>query len=427
MLTLQEIAQATDGELHGDPNSLVNRVSTDSRTIQPGELYVALIGERFDGHQFIPQLEGKNPIVYSHGEAQAPSLKVTDTLQGYGRIANAWRRKWGGKVVAITGSSGKTSTKEWVAWLLAQSQSVHKTQANHNNEIGLPQTLLGLRETHALAVVEMGMRGPGEIRALAKIAEPDIGIITNIGKAHIGRLGSQEAIAQAKGELFEELNGGLAIANGDDPLALALNPTLTYGLGENCQIRATEIQEGVYEAAGCRFTLPDPGIHHVYNALAAIACAVALRLPLPEKLDFPRMELGGRAQVSEWQDIHLHDETYNANPDSMRAAMGGFFKAPGRHVVVLGEMGELGDASEQEHLELGRYLSQYSVSLLVTLGETAALYGRHAGCPHQNVATPEEAAEVLRQHLAPGDRVLFKGSRSAKIEQVLKHLQGSHA
>lgn len=428
MFDLAEIQALTGGTLLGDPAKAIDGISTDTRTIREGDLYLALRGERFDGHSFLPSIQGTHAVIFQDGDACAPSIKVEDTLLAYGQLARGWRKKWGGIVVAVTGSSGKTSTKEAIASLLSLYGKTAKTEGNFNNEIGLPKTLLAIEKDARFAVVEMGMRGMGEIRALAKLALPSVGVITNIGKAHLGRLGSQEAIQKAKGELFEvleKLNGGVAVANGDDPLARALLPKdgVSFGFREGV-IRGSWIDARSFAAEGCKVTLVVPGEHHASNALAALAVAKVLGLPLPSEWQ-PSAELPGRARAKTVGGITLWDETYNANPDSMRAAIKSLFLQPGRKILVLGEMGELGPEEGAEHQALGRFLADYPVHLLVTVGPLAARYGEEAPCPHQNFDSREAAAEALIPHLAPGDAVLFKGSRSTRMEEILERIHGA--
>ncbi|HBN08541.1 MAG TPA: UDP-N-acetylmuramoyl-tripeptide--D-alanyl-D-alanine ligase [Cyanobacteria bacterium UBA8530] len=428
MFTLDEIAGIVGGELTGDGKIQVGGVSTDTRTIAKEELYLALKGENFDGHDFIERVEGRNPVLHQEKEVSAPSILVRDTLVAYGQLARAKRMNWGGKLVAVTGSSGKTSTKEAISQLLQQYAPTHRTEANQNNEIGLPKTLLSLGD-QKYAVVEMGMRAKGEILSLAKIALPDIGLITNVGKAHIGRLGSMEAIRDAKGELFEEVErlGGIKIANGDDPLCRELiekfpNRKILFGFGENCTLRGEKLDAQTFRVKDCLVSTSLPGEHHCLNALAAIAVGLALDLPLPRELAFNPGSLPGRAQRISRGKTTLWDESYNANPDSMRAAIKSLFEQPGKKFLVLGEMGELGEHAEREHLGLGEFLSAFPVDLLVTVGPLADLYGKKAGCLHENVPNRQEAAEKVLERISENagpSQVLFKGSRSTKMEEVL--------
>lgn len=446
MLILEDILKATGGQ--PSPGLSIGPfagISTDTRSLQPGSLYVPLKGAKFDGHDFLEEalLRGAQTALISR-EVEVPkgmgTIRVQDTLAAYGDLARYWREKLGLTIVAVTGSSGKTSTKEMVASLLGQFMPVGKTHANYNNEIGLPRTLLETPPETRACVLEMGMRGPGEIAYLTSIARPNIGILTNVGTAHIGRLGSREAIARAKGELLRI--GGPAMAavvNHDDALAMAqaaehAGPVATFSLhdpeatiwaeGEGRTFRA-HWQAGPRTAAGSTLvTLPFLGDHHRANALAAIATAWHLGLALPEALDIAPEALPGRARTLTAGGVEIVDETYNANPESMRMTIQAFCQeeASGRRFVAIGQMGELGDHAIPAHRELGELLAGLPVAGVLTMGElakhvSAALSGRSA-----HVADHAEGAEVLASWLSPGDRLFVKGSRAMQMETLITHL-----
>lgn len=427
--------------------SQVTGITTDTRTVQPGELFVALEGETFDGHHFAQQAMDKGAIaaVVRRGalsSANFPRLEVADTLVAYQTLGHWWRQQKALPVVAITGSVGKTTTKELVAAALGLFGSVLKTQANYNNEIGVPKTLLGLTDEHDYAVVEMGMRGPGEIALLTQIAQPNVALITNVGTAHIGRLGSRQAIAQAKCELLRELPAsGIAVLNHDNALlmstaaavAAAADPTsawsgsqITYGLegGDVCgQLVGETLQVG-----DVQIPMPLPGRHNALNMLSAIATLQAL------KLDWKKLAQGitvslpaGRAQVHKLpNDIWLLDETYNAGTEAMIAALQLLADQPGRrHIAVLGTMKELGAQSARLHHQVGQTVADLSLDYLLTLADPPESEAMRAGAkdiPSQPFDSHEALATHLRGMMQPGDRLLFKASRSVAMDKVIDQL-----
>lgn len=452
MLILEEILKATGGvPAPGLSNGPLSGVSTDTRSLRPGMLYVPLRGAKFDGHDFLEDAvsRGAAAALISR-EVPIPKglgvIRVPDTLASYGDIARYWREKLGLTVVAVTGSSGKTSTKEMVASLLASYMPVGKTHANYNNEIGLPRTLLETTPESRACVLEMGMRGPGEIAYLTSIARPDVGILTNVGTAHIGRLGSREAIARAKGELLRI--GGptmAAVVNHDDPLAMAQaadhpGPMASFSLHD---AQATVWAEGDgrtflarwhagprQEAGKTRVTLPYLGDHHRANALAAIATAWHLGLKLPEAVALAPETLPGRARTLSAGGVEIVDETYNANPESMRMTIEAFCreKSTGRRYLAIGQMGELGEYAEAAHRELGELIAALPVAGVVTLGELARHVSEAMPDRAEHVADHAQAAERLASWLKPGDRLFVKGSRSMQMEsviaQVVQRLEG---
>jgi UDP-N-acetylmuramoyl-tripeptide--D-alanyl-D-alanine ligase len=445
MLTLDDVLKATGGRPSpGKPPQTFGGISTDTRSLTAGSLYVPLKGAKFDGHDFLDEAAARGAtaaLVSQDVSCEGLfTIRVEDTLASYGDLARFWREKLGLIVVGITGSSGKTSTKEMVASLLGPFMPVGKTQANYNNEIGVPRTLLDIPPESRACILEMAMRGPGEIAYLTSIARPNVGILTNIGTAHIGRLGSKEAIARAKGELLRI--GGptmAAVVNHDDALAMEQakdhpGPFASFSLHDDTATVWAEgtgrtflarWQAGPYQEAGStRVTLPFLGDHHRANALAAIATAWHLGLALPEALVIAPEELPGRARTLHAGGVDLVDETYNANPESMRATLLAFCQeeAEGRRFAALGEMGELGDYAESAHRELGELLATLPIAGVVTMGELArhvadALPGRS-----EHVEDHQAAAQVLAGWLKPGDRLLLKGSRSMKMETVITHL-----
>ncbi|HEY0367966.1 MAG TPA: UDP-N-acetylmuramoyl-tripeptide--D-alanyl-D-alanine ligase, partial [Chthoniobacterales bacterium] len=377
-LPLSRIAEFTNGRLEaGDPNLIVSRISTDSRTIQPGDFFVPIRGENFDGHQFVRQTAERGAagalVDQSWREVVPPNfalIRVADTLIGYQDIAAAYRKHLGLKVVGITGSNGKTSTKDFVAAVLAVRFRITKTEGNFNNHVGLPRTILEATSHDEIGVWEMGMNHPGEIATLAKIAGPDAAIITNIGVAHIEFMGSREAIAQEKGMLAEAVGtGGIVILNADDPfsesIARRTRANIIFAGTNSGALRAEEIRQSadgaeftaVEGAHRCRVQLPVPGLHMVQNAMLAIAAGRAFGMSLE---DCARGLAGARLtkarlQMRTIRGVQFVDDSYNANPDSMKAALRTLadLATEGKRIAVLGAMGELGAESERGHCEVG--------------------------------------------------------------------------
>ena len=448
-LTVAQIAKFAGGTLAGgDPETTISRVSTDSRTLQAGDLFVPLRGENFDGHKFVEQAVERGAagaMVEEAWNGTAPSdfalIRVADTLVGYQTLAANYRASLPLKVIAITGSNGKTSTKDFVAATLAKRFRVTKTEGNFNNHVGLPQTMLAANEGDQIAVWEIGMNHPGEIAALAKLAAPDVAIITNIGIAHIEFMGSREAIAAEKGSLAAAVGpGGTVILNADDPFSeriakLTQARIILAGI-EHGSVRAGDVRQSatgseftILEGAHrCRAQLPVPGVHMVQNAMLAVAAGRAFGLSLEEcaagLASTPLTK--ARLQITTINGIQFIDDSYNANPDSMKAALRTLIEldADGRRVAVLGEMGELGEESERGHREVGETAAELHVDELIAVGPTGAAIAHSAekaGLENSKaVETPEEAAELLGEKALPGDLILVKGSRTARMERVLE-------
>ena len=448
-LTIAQIVEFADGDLAaGNPDAMVSRVSTDSRTLQAGDLFVPLRGENFDGHRFIEQA-GKRGAVGAMVEANwngaTPAsfalVRVADTLVGYQTLAANYRASLPLKVVAITGSNGKTSTKDFVASVLSRKFRVTKTEGNFNNHVGLPRTMLAANREDEIAVWEMGMNHPGEIAALAKLAGPGVAIITNIGVAHIEFMGSREAIAREKGSLAEAVTeSGTVILNADDPFSesIAKRTAAKIVLAgiENGSVRAVDITQS---ATGSEFTilegahrsraqLPVPGIHMVQNAMLAVAAGRVFGVSLEEcAVGLASTALTkARLQIIEIDGIQFIDDSYNANPDSMKAALRTLVEldSDGRRIAVLGEMGELGAESERGHREVGAAAAALRVDELIAVGAMGATIARaaqKAGVKKSAaVNSQEEAAALLEKNATAGDLVLVKGSRAARMERVLE-------
>ncbi|MFS8627963.1 MAG: UDP-N-acetylmuramoyl-tripeptide--D-alanyl-D-alanine ligase [Limnochordales bacterium] len=459
--TLEQVAADAGGRLlRGRPDAVVTGVATDSRTAQHGRLFVALRGQRFDGHAFVRQAfaNGAVAALIRDGADLARELPpgaglitVDDTLAGLQRLAAAQRSRLRACVIGVTGSVGKTTTKDMIAAIAATRGRVVATRGNFNNEIGLPLTVLDAdRDTDTL-VVEMGMRAPGEIRALARLARPHVGVVTCVSAVHLERLGSLENIARAKQELVEELPAdGAAVLNGDDPLvrgmaARAPGAVLFFGFGVDNDVRATDVEllgeQGsrfVIHAAGrrTRVELPIPGRHHVSNALAAAAAALACGWDLDDVAAGLRAVCTHRSAmrtelVTTPSGVRVINDAYNASPVSMTAALELLTTLPGRRkVAVLGDMLELGPLTEQAHVQLGEDAARRGVDLLITVGGQAATVAeaaRRAGMPAEAVVVcrdAEEAAAAALRHVRPGDVVLVKASRGLQLERVVERLTG---
>ncbi len=448
-LPLSQIAQLTGNSLSaGDGSLVIDKVSTDSRTIKRGELFVALCGENFDGHNFVEVIAivgAAGAIVNSNWKGKVPEnfalIRVKDTLLAYQQLAANYRKSLKLNVVAITGSNGKTSTKDFAAAVLARRFRVTKTQANFNNHVGLPRTILEATSQDEVAVWEIGMNHPGEVAALAKIAAPNVGIITNIGVAHIEFMGSRERIAEEKGALAEAIGAeGTIILNADDPFtqgiaARAHGKVILAGTTAGT-IRASEVNQSgtgtdftILEGAHrCRAQLPVPGLHMVQNALLAVAAGRVFGLSVEEcaagLVSAPLTK--ARLQVKEIRGVQFLDDSYNANPDSMKAALRTLVEldAEGQRIAVLGEMRELGDELESGHREVGETAAALKVDRLIAIGNVAATIAeaaKRAGLEKSStVASTAEAAELLTDLAEPGDLVLIKGSRLARTEQVIE-------
>jgi UDP-N-acetylmuramoyl-tripeptide--D-alanyl-D-alanine ligase len=456
MFDWDEAASVMSGRWAGQPRvPHFTSVSIDSRSVQPGALFVCLKGQNHDGHLFTRSAieNGAVGILLEDNAAAdipagAATIRVPHTLEALGRLAKAWRRKLNPTLVAVTGSSGKTSTKEMLAAYLNRFGAVSKTEANHNNELGVPLTLLGLRSEHRFAVVEMGMRGKGEIAYLAAMAEPDVGVITNIGTAHIERLGSREAIASAKAELWNSLKpGAVAIVPLDDAYATREasvwgggqvtwsldDPAATvwasdvHGTTSGGQVFTVYWKEGQGNPFGrAEVKIPFWGDHHRANALAALAAGWALGLLPDNRIELRPDSLPGRSRRLEWRGVSIVDDSYNANPDSMRAALQAFSEiiGEGRRFAVLGEMAELGSFGAEAHREIACFAESCGLDGLVLVGEGSKAY--LAGVSEGSLVTwcpePEAAARHLVALLKPGDQVLLKASRSVGLERFLEYL-----
>lgn len=450
--TLEQVTCAVQGMILKKENTVFTDVLTDTRQISAQSLFVALCGEKFDGHDFLATAveRGAAGIVVSRNYAaeelallKATVIKVDDTLRAYQRLAGAYRERFAIPVIAITGSNGKTTTKDLTAAVLSGKWNVLKTKANYNNEIGLPLTLLQLDHMHEAAVVEMGMRGFGQIEQLAKIAKPSIGIVTNVGETHMELLGSLEHIAKAKSELVDLIpSTGLVILNDDDIYVKAMaqkakGRVITFGLTERADIRAEQITSSeqstsfqcIWHEQSFKVELPMLGRHNVYNALAAIAVGLALNLTIEEingglrNLAVTKMRL----EVKKIKSYMMINDAYNASPASMRAGIETLNEiAAGRKIAVVGDMLELGDIAHEAHVAVGKQLADKKIDAVITLGEMGKAIAASAaqGGLKQVFAcnTHEEAADALKKILLAGDTVLLKGSRGMQMEKIIEFI-----
>ena len=412
-------------------------ISTDTRTLEPNQVFVALRGENFDGHRFVEQAVKQGAIaliISSPVNPSVPQLQVKDTLEAYQKIARWWRDRLDIPVIAITGSVGKTTTKELMAAVLSTQGRVLKTQANYNNEIGVPKTLLELTPEHNYAVIEMAMRARGEIARLTQIARPTIGVITNVGTAHIGRLGSEDAIAQAKCELLSEMpDFSVAVLNHDNERLIKTaatvwqGNTITYGL-EGGDITGHLIDPQTLRVDGLDFCLPLPGRHNALNFLAALAVAKILQIDWATLQQGITVDLpGGRSRRYRLpNDVVILDETYNAGLESMVAALHLLKETPGkRHIAVLGTMKELGEHAFSLHQQVGETAKQLGIDeLLVLVDEPAAqaIVQGADGISTQCFTTHDDLVKRLQEMVQPGDRFLVKASNSVGLNRVVEQL-----
>ncbi|MYL22767.1 UDP-N-acetylmuramoyl-tripeptide--D-alanyl-D-alanine ligase [Halomonas alkaliantarctica] len=446
-LTLREVAHAVGGECSGGDEALnVTSVVTDSRRISPGCLFVALKGERFDGHAFLASAYAQGAVAalvsQRDDECPLPQIICADTRLGLGLLACAWRKRWQGPVVAITGNSGKTTVKEMTAALLKAYGTVHATQGNLNNDIGAPLTLLGLCASHRAAVVELGANHLGEIAWTAPLVKPQVAVITNVTGAHVGEFGGMGQIAQAKSEILHALpSHGTAVLNRDDRYfhfwqqCAAPRQVVSFGLHPEAQVSAKALScdaQGRYaftlikngQALG-RVTLSLVGQHNVLNALAAAAAALSIGVPSDEVV--ARLStltaLPGRLQVvSHRQGGALLDDSYNANPGAVKAALEALMRFPGPRWCALGAMGELGTESDALHAEVGAHAARLGVDQLLTLGEAAKPASEAFGQGH-HFADYAALEAFLMQALPPNASLLVKGSRSAGMERLVEALR----
>ncbi len=444
MMRLSEAA-AMLGVPFGGPDADVLRVSTDSRAIRPGDLFIALKGEKFDGGAFAAQALQQGAVGVVLDAAQAPeiaeAIRVDDTRLALGRLAAAWRDRFSIPLVAVTGSNGKTTVKEMLAAILrteaGTDDAVLNTEGNLNNDIGLPLMLLRLREGHQFAVLEMGMNHAGEIDYLTRLARPDVALINNAMTAHIGFLGSVEAIARAKGEIFAGLSGaGIAVFNADDPHASlwrglnAQRCVIDFGMEQAAAVSG-EFVQGEF-GGQLKITLPSatldislqvPGRHNVMNALAAAAAAFTLDVSNRSIVAGLSGFAGVKGRLQRKAALHgstFIDDTYNANPDSVKAALAVLAQQAGKKVLVLGDMGELGADAAAMHAQIGLAARSAGVDRLLALGELSRETVGAFGSGAMHFERIQELLAELENELTPDTTVLVKGSRFMQMERVVQ-------
>lgn len=459
VFSLNDVLKATSGTLiSGEPEIVFYGVSTDSRLISKGNLFIALKGDTFDGHDFAGAVfrEGAAGILMHDDEkinqvkagGHFAVIKVTDTLSALGDLAHEWRKRFSVPVIGLTGSSGKTTTKEMIATITGREKNILKTEGNLNNLIGLPQTIFRLNDRHELMILEMGTNTRGEIKRLTQIAEPDIGLITNIGPAHLAGFGSMDVVRQEKSDLFFNMPpSGIAVINLDDEAIVAASEKwrgakVTFSMSPNADVTVKDIEKN--GAKGVRFNLvinghvqkteiKIVGLHHVYNAMAAAAAAVAAGVhirTISEGLSSFR-PFSGRMEIIKLRNgAYLLDDSYNANPASVREALMTLkdLKASHNAFVFLGDMLELGAEAEERHRKIGMLMATIGVNTLFLQGDFSKITASGAvegGMPSRNIfflSGEETGMDYLNKNLKKGDWILIKGSRGMKMERIVARI-----
>ena len=451
-LTLENLTRVCGGVCYGGEDSIhkeVTAITTDSRTVEPGCLFVPIVGNRVDGHDFISDVIKKGALaVLSEKilpDADFPYILVQSTLQAVKEIAEFYLSGLKIPVVGITGSVGKTSTKEAIASVLKEKYKTLKTQGNFNNELGLPLTVFRLREEDQIAVLEMGISDFGEMSRLAKIARPDTCVITNIGTCHLENLGDRDGVLKAKTEIFHYLKeDGTIILNGDDDKLQTIKDykgikPVFFGLGENCGVYADELLSCGLKGTRCRIHLGDrcfsalvpvPGRHMVYNALAAAAVGRVYGLTDEEiKRGIESLEtISGRFHIIETEDFLIVDDCYNANPMSMKASLDVLSEGAGRKVAILGDMGELGENESQLHRQVGEHAGNCGIDLCICVGSLSRymVQGIREVNPSMDVIYEEERDSLIKNlpsSLKKRDTILVKASHFMGFEKIVKALQ----
>lgn len=448
MWKLTELAQQLKGQLQGN-DTLIERVSTDTRTLKAGDLFLALIGENFNGHEFLAQAQAQGAVaalVSQEVTTSLPVIRVEDTRLALGQLAAWHRQQYSLPLIALTGSCGKTTVKEMLRTILSECGLVLANAGTLNNEIGVPLTLLQLNEQHRYAVIELGANHPGEIAYLSSLARPEVAFINNIAPAHLEGFGSVEGVAWAKAEIFQNLAAhGTALINLDDAYAQWLQQLLvgravvTFGWHEAADIQARDVHMSATGA--CSFTLHTPqgqvaielavlGRHNVTNALAAAAAALQVGIPLAAiKIGLAKTQpvagrLVTRAGIA---GARILDDTYNANPASVKAAIQVLAQQTGERILVIGDMLELGATAHSLHEEIGHFAREQGIQTLYAYGvltrHTVAAFGANAYHYDSHAAL----AEALRPQLHPAVTILVKGSRSSKMETIVALLQVTNA
>ncbi|WP_405340748.1 UDP-N-acetylmuramoyl-tripeptide--D-alanyl-D-alanine ligase [Ruminococcus sp.] len=440
-ITLHEVAKACCGTLHGDPELKITSIVTDSRKAGEGSLFAAIKGARVDGHRFIPAVAEQGAVCVlceEKPDIDINYIRVDSTLVALKGIAEYYRSLFTIPFIGITGSVGKTSTKEFISAVLAQKYNVHKTGGNFNNELGVPITLFGLEEEHEVAVIEMGISGFGEMTRLSKMVKPDISVITNIGYCHLENLGDRDGVLRAKTEMFRYLkkDGTIILCHDDDKLRTVTDyhgiRPIFYGTG-NDEYRAENITEKGLDGIGCTLwhgdtridvTIPTMGRHNVLNALCAMAVGTQLGLSADEiKRGLESFEnVGSRNHIIKTDTLTIIDDCYNANPTSTKAGLDTLSKLSGRRIAILGDMKELGKDELDLHREVGAYAKEVGIDMLVAVGPLSEATAEGFGEGAYYAATVERCIDRIKRYLQPGDTILVKASHSMRFERIVEAL-----
>ena len=441
-ITLKEIAQSCSGQLCGDENTIVTSIVTDSRQVKNGTMFAAIKGERVDGHRFIEQCINSGAVCALVEEKPTLScnyILVESTLNALKKIAQYYRSLFSIPFIGITGSVGKTSTKEMISSVLSQKFSVHKTQGNFNNELGVPLTLFGLEESHEIAVIEMGISGFTEMTRLATMVRPDISVITNIGYCHLENLKDLDGVLKAKTEMLEFLNpNGKMFFCGDDEKLFTVKEhngikTCFYGFDNRNEYKAeiltTDLEKGILcklylKNSVIECTVPSVESHMVSNALCAAAIGENLGMSADEIKNGVEAykTVGSRSNVIRKNDITIIDDCYNANPTSVRASVTSLAKFAGRKIAVIGDMKELGINENELHFETGKFIADKGIDKVVAVGELAKHLFDGADKNGYYFETVEECCENIKDIIGKGDTVLVKASHSMHFDTIVKTL-----
>jgi len=448
MITLKEVLSATGGVLKQGSASRFSGVSTDSRNIRKGELFIPIIGDRFDGHKFIAAAvkNGASASLASRKirlPVNITLISVKDTLKALHQIARSYKERFKIPLIGVTGSSGKTTTKDMLASILSMSGKTLKTEENYNNEIGVPKTLLTLKNTYKYAVIEMAMQGIGEIEELAWMTRPRIAVITNIGSAHMEHLKSAGNILKAKSEILKfQKKKDIAILPADDKYfnylkKKAKGKVVSFGIDSPADVKAKAVR---FQGDGSSFiietksfnvrvNIPLPGKHNIYDALAAAASAYALGMaPSKIKKGLEKFKLSSkRLNIVYSGNIRIIDDTYNANPDSMAASLSILENYPPRRIAVLGDMFELGSIAQKSHENIGKLAANLNIEELITVGKLSEYTAKSASMNGlinvRKTRSNNEAFRILKKIIRPNDTVLVKASRGMRMEEIVERLK----
>ena len=441
--SLSFAADATGGRFCGPGEllpSFVDNVTIDSRSVRPGTLFVPVVGRVFDGHTFIPEAAsaGALCVLSDHEIEGTPYILVSDTTEALQRLAEAYLEANRIPVVGVTGSAGKTSTKEMLYSVLSRHFRAYRTPGNLNNQTGVPQAVFQIEKEHELAVLELGTNHPGEIRSLARIVRPDVCVITNIGVAHIEFFGSRENIFRGKTEMLEYMRpGGHAVVNGDDDFLCTVPDAVTYGTGSGNRFRAENIRDCGLDGSEfdvaigdrtVRIHVPAPGRHMIYNALAAIAVGSLFGMNADEISEgvASYKPFAGRLEIKRIDGITVLDDSYNANPASMKSSIDVLQYAKGRRVCILGDMFELGEKSEGFHRDVGSYAAESGADLILCVGSEAEyIYASASDAAPDRCRyfrDTDSLTDALPDLIRSGDTVLVKASHGMHLERIVQFI-----